>query len=191
MAQMKRLGLPFQRIEAVTPETLKTPLDAPEWAQWERPMKDAEKALLCSHRLAWQTVRTENTLCLILEDDAYLSQRVPEFLQALQHLDGINYITLETRGRKKLVANTTHPTLPIRRILSGSQRVSGLCAVARRGTNTSDQICCHIRCHDICGLRPDRFSGGPGPGSSVRSMQRLRSGSAIQSKLYLENSKQN
>lgn len=115
-AQMKRLALAFQRIEAVTPDTLTTPLDAPEWTRLERPMKDVEKALLSSHRLAWQMVVSDNAPCLILEDDAYLSPQVSAFLQSVRNLRGVDHITLETRGRKKLVAHTAHPSAPMRRM---------------------------------------------------------------------------
>lgn len=116
-AQLETLGLGHERIEAVTPETLTPGPDDPIWSRWERPLRDTEKAACASHIRAWSRVRDLDRPCLILEDDAILSRAVPDLLQALDGAGSdIEHVSLETRGRKKLVARKRHPVLPIRRM---------------------------------------------------------------------------
>lgn len=114
--QLSALGLSFRRIDAVTPETLTPPRDDPYWTGWERAMSDVEKSILATHRRAWTEVAAAGAPALILEDDAWLSTRVPDFLTALGGTAGIDHVTLETRGRKKLVAAAPDARLPMRRL---------------------------------------------------------------------------
>ncbi len=114
--QMAALGLTFERLNAVTPATVTTPLDDPAWNTWQRPLKHVEKALLSSHRQAWARVVGEGRPCLILEDDAYLSADTPRFLASAEKQFGIDHISLETRNRKKLLGKTPHADLPMRRL---------------------------------------------------------------------------
>ncbi|MFC6687903.1 glycosyltransferase family 25 protein [Jhaorihella thermophila] len=103
-AQLEALGIEYERLPACTPDRLVPPHDAPWWDHWERPMTPVEKAVLLSHRAAWQRIVDEGAPMLVLEDDAYLSTRTPEFLIFLEDLRGADHVTLETRGRRKLLA---------------------------------------------------------------------------------------
>ena len=116
MAQLKQLALPFERIEAVTPATLSPPADDPMWHRWQRPLRATEMALLASHVRAWQRVMRLARPALVLEDDALLAASVPAFLETVAALAGIDHITLETRGRKKLVARDRDPRAAMRRL---------------------------------------------------------------------------
>ena len=116
-AQMTALGLDFERLEATTPKTLSPPANDPYWRGWERPLKNTEKAALLSHRTAWKSIVDADAPRLILEDDSLLSLGVPEFLAAVDSLTGVDHITLEVRGRKKLVAcRFRNSGLPLRRL---------------------------------------------------------------------------
>ena len=103
-AQLAALGIAFARLPACTPERLDPPGDDPWWGRWERPMTAVEKAVLLSHRAAWTRIAAGQGPVLVLEDDAYLSARTPDFLRLLEGLDGVDHVTLEVRGRRKLVA---------------------------------------------------------------------------------------
>lgn len=113
--QMAILGLDWERMEAVTPETVPAPLGDPRWRRWERPLRATEIAGLASHCAAWERVRTSDAPCLILEDDAFLALETLAFLRETEDEKGLDHVTLEARSRKKLVGRT-HPNLPIRRL---------------------------------------------------------------------------
>ncbi|WP_416916241.1 MAG: glycosyltransferase family 25 protein [Roseicyclus sp.] len=115
-AQMAALGLPWERIEAVTPETLVPPEQDPVWHRWQRPMRVTEMALCASHRVAWERVVALGAPCLVLEDDAVLAASLPGFLEAVVGLAGVEHISLEARGRKKLMGRRLHDRAPIRRL---------------------------------------------------------------------------
>lgn len=115
-AQMADLGLQWERLEAVTPQTLHPPADDPVWHRWQRPMRSTEMALCASHMAAWRRVIALGAPCLVLEDDALLSRRLPGFLDLLARIEGVDHISIETRSRKKLVARGMHPSAPIRRL---------------------------------------------------------------------------
>lgn len=114
-AQMDALGLDWERLEAVTPETLDPPAEDPRWQRWHRPMMPAEIAILSSHVMAWERVIDAGVPCLILEDDAMLAVEVPALLRRLESERGLDHVTLETRSRKKLMGRR-HPGLPVRRL---------------------------------------------------------------------------
>lgn len=116
-AQLDALGLPWERIAAVTPETLDPPATDPAWHRWERPLRPAEMAACASHMRAWSRVRDIGAPCLVLEDDALLDRAVPGLLADLQAAPGaFDHVSLETRGRKKVLARRPHPALPLRRL---------------------------------------------------------------------------
>lgn len=115
-AQMQALGLPWDRIEAVTPETLFPPASDPVWHRWQRPLRVTEMALCASHMAAWARVVALGEPCIVLEDDAVLAADLPAFLEAVGTLSGVEHISLETRSRKKLVGRNAHPQAPIRRL---------------------------------------------------------------------------
>jgi glycosyl transferase family 25 len=115
-AQMRALGLQWERIQAVTPATVEPAVHDPVWHRWQRPLRLTEIALLASHVRAWRRVRDLRSPCLILEDDALLATSAPAFLDAAAKLAGIDHISLETRGRKKTVSRTLDPRAPMRRL---------------------------------------------------------------------------
>jgi glycosyl transferase family 25 len=115
-AQLQALGLPWERIEAVTPATLSPPATDPVWHRWQRPLRVTEMALLASHVRTWQRVIALGEPCLILEDDALLATATPAFLAQVAALNGIDHISLETRSRRKTVARSRDPRAPIRRL---------------------------------------------------------------------------
>ena len=114
-AQMEALGLDWERLEAVTPKTLDPPAEDPSWQRWQRPMMPVEIAIFASHVMAWERVIDARAPHLILEDDAMLADEVPALLCRLESEPGLDHVSLETRGRKKLVGRR-HPGLPIRRL---------------------------------------------------------------------------
>jgi len=115
-AQMGMLGIEWERIEAITPATLTPGPGDPIWRLWDRPLRTAEMALLNSHRVAWQRVSELNEPCLVLEDDALLGKQTPAILHRVENAVGIDHMSLETRGRKKIVSRLKHPDLPVRRL---------------------------------------------------------------------------
>ena len=113
--QMEKLGLDWERLEAVTPHTLSRPSDHEHWQRWERPMKVAEIAILESHCKAWKRVDNSGIPHLIIEDDAMLATDAPLLLDKLEQESDLDHVTLEVRNRKKLIGHH-HPNLPLRRL---------------------------------------------------------------------------
>ncbi len=114
-AQLDRLGLAWDRIEAVTPESVSPPLSDAYWSRWQRPMRPAEAAALLTHAQAWRLVADSDEPRLVLEDDAVLMPAAPAFLARVESLDGIDHVSLEVRGRRKLLGDR-HPEAPMRRL---------------------------------------------------------------------------
>ena len=90
-AQLSALGIPMQRLAAISTDQM----DAVQYESlansWERKLRPAEVACFLSHQAAWQHVADTSQPWLILEDDALLSRQVPDLLAALsvnpQHAD--------------------------------------------------------------------------------------------------------
>lgn len=106
--QFEKLGLKFERFEAITPQTL--PEDIPEtyWQTWERPLRPEERACFLSHQTIWKSIVKCGEPALILEDDVLLSKNLQGILSALDKL-GPNptqylHLNLEVTNRKKLVS---------------------------------------------------------------------------------------
>jgi glycosyl transferase family 25 len=112
--QQKQLGnlkLPFVRIAATDAEQAQQENIPPAyWETWQRPMTWSERACFLSHQKAWKSVLTSQKPALILEDDAVLSDELPSLLAALASLKTIDHISLEYRGRKKLLAHQVTKT---------------------------------------------------------------------------------
>lgn len=115
VAQLDRLGLAWDRIEAVTPEAVSPPMSDPYWSRWQRPLRPAEAAALLTHAQAWRRVAEGDRPCLVLEDDAVLMPAVPAFLVRIEALDAVDHVSLEVRGRRKLMGKR-HPDAPMRRL---------------------------------------------------------------------------
>ncbi len=121
--QMASLRLDYERIDAITPETLCPAADDLFWALWERPLRPGEKAFFASHQKAWEAVVRAAAPCLILEDNALLSTETPAFLSQVETFQGPEHLSLEVRVRKKLVSRkhliaggaTSRPA-PVRRL---------------------------------------------------------------------------
>lgn len=113
--QLCALGIRWKRIDAVTPKELPRYVNNPQWHRWERPLRETEAALLLSHRTAWEHVMREEMPMLILEDDAVLVGHVAAFLEAAEIVSDVEHLTLETRGRRKLLGRW-HESLPARRL---------------------------------------------------------------------------
>jgi glycosyl transferase, family 25 len=114
--QLTEMQLSFARLEARTPQSLPFSPDDKFWKQWERPMREPEMAAFASHRAAWQLIADGNLPVLVLEDDALLMPAAPDFLRKVEGLSAVDHITLETRSRRKLVSNTKHKDVPMRRL---------------------------------------------------------------------------
>ncbi|WP_051940647.1 glycosyltransferase family 25 protein [Stenoxybacter acetivorans] len=119
-AQLKQLGITWQRMNATTIADISTAEYERLAKGWERPLRSAEVACFLSHQRAWQTVLQENRPMLILEDDALLSAKTPLLLENLSAcLTDADYITLETRARKKLLdkhSTAVNPDFALRRL---------------------------------------------------------------------------
>ncbi len=115
-AQMADLGLSWERVPAVTPDSLVPPKTDPVWHRWQRPLRVTEMALCASHMEAWRKIVAQGTPCVVLEDDALLAADLVGFLSQVADLAGIDHISLETRSRRKMLARKAHPQAPIRRL---------------------------------------------------------------------------
>jgi glycosyl transferase family 25 len=102
--QLSCLGLNYERIDAVTPVVAAAEGSKRYWSTWERPLKSVEKACLLTHVKAWKRVLEENLPMLILEDDALLSAKTRTLLDAAARQKSIDHLSLEVRGRKKIVS---------------------------------------------------------------------------------------
>jgi glycosyl transferase family 25 len=114
--QLGALGIGFARLPAITPDALDPPPDNPYWGRWQRPLRPAEMALTASHGVAWRAIAAGADPVLVLEDDALLAPGLAGLLDQVATLPQIDYLNLETRARKKLVARVPHLAAPIRRL---------------------------------------------------------------------------
>ena len=101
--QFSRLGLAFLRVDAVSIADVSDDYYQKVAFDWERPLSRAEVSCYLSHKSLWQRVISDNEPALILEDDAYLCDDLPELLSAFEKLK-LSYINLETRCRKKIIS---------------------------------------------------------------------------------------
>lgn len=101
--QLDDLGLPYKRINAVRPDQIASVAGNFQWDTWERPLKLTERGCFLSHVLAWREVIETGFPHLVLEDDAVLSMRTAEVLAAVESHVGIDHLTLEARGRRKIL----------------------------------------------------------------------------------------
>ena len=108
--QLKFLGIPVERLSAISMSGLNSNQYEALANGWERKLRPAEVACFLSHQSAWQYVADHQKPFLILEDDALLSQWTPELLlQFDSNLLNIDLITLETHKRKKLLNKKVIP----------------------------------------------------------------------------------
>ncbi|WP_169391594.1 MULTISPECIES: glycosyltransferase family 25 protein [Psychrobacter] len=160
-AQLSHLNIAFERFAAISTADV-TDADYDKWSSdWQRKLRRTEVACFLSHYSVWQTIAQSNKPYLVLEDDAMLSNHLPAALNAIQHLatDDFDHISLETRGRKKLIGNqaiylTEQLTLqPLYLDKSGAAAYiltpkgaqTLLNEVDRRGAGLADAILCHTQ----------------------------------------------
>jgi len=101
--QMLRLGLNYEVLKAISTTYINETTHCQLSMGWERPLRRTELACFLSHHKAWQWVLKKNQPTLILEDDALLSRYTPILLNLLAKRDDCDLITLEVRGRQKIV----------------------------------------------------------------------------------------
>jgi len=106
--QLNSLKIPFQRLAAYEIDNVHNIIYQRNYKTWQRPMSISEVSCFFSHKNAWDLIIKENQAMLILEDDALLSQNLPNILEEISILKNIDYINLEERKkRKKLLANSS------------------------------------------------------------------------------------
>ena len=102
--QLNSLGIEFEHLSATSVEELEDGIYQQYYSTWERPLRKTEVACFLSHKNAWGKVLKHNVPMLILEDDAYISHSLPCILDTLESQSDIDFVTLEVRGRKKIIA---------------------------------------------------------------------------------------
>lgn len=109
--QLSTLAIDFQRLAAVSIDQIDQATYDKYSATWERPLRQSEIACFLSHQHAWETIIEEDAPMLVLEDDALLSQNTPSLLEEFKTISNVDYVTLEIRSRKKIVAKQSMQTL--------------------------------------------------------------------------------
>lgn len=102
--QLDSLGLEVEFFDAITPDQLPSSKPETYWQQWERPIKLTERACFFSHFKLWEKIASSNEPALILEDDVIISSFLPEFIRRAVNVIGVDHLTLESRGKKKLLS---------------------------------------------------------------------------------------
>ncbi len=103
LQQAQRLGLDAEIIAARSPADISEQFFRENAFSWERPIKITEVACFMSHHAAWEIIARSDAPALVLEDDALLASDTPALLNWLSALQEVDYVSLETRQRKKLL----------------------------------------------------------------------------------------
>jgi glycosyl transferase family 25 len=101
--QMLRLDLDYEILRAVSVQHISEATHYQLSMGWERPLRRTELACFLSHHKAWQVVLKKKQPMLILEDDALLSRYSAVLLKMLEQRNDCDLISLEVRGRQKIV----------------------------------------------------------------------------------------
>ena len=104
--QMARLGLSCDFIPAVSTDDFSEEYYEQNAMGWERPLRKTELACFMSHKKAWKRVLAASAPALILEDDALLARHTLALLDDLEKRDDYDLVTLEVRGRRKVLGET-------------------------------------------------------------------------------------
>jgi glycosyl transferase family 25 len=102
--QLLNLGLDFEILNAVSTDDISDKIYKYHYFDWQRPLRNVEVACYYSHRSAWQEIIDNNKPALILEDDALLSKHSSDVLESLEEFTDADFVQLEIRNRKKLIA---------------------------------------------------------------------------------------
>jgi glycosyl transferase family 25 len=103
-SQLKNLGLSYQILNAISTDDISDKIYKYHYFDWQRPLRNVEVACYYSHRSAWQKIINNNKPALIIEDDALLSKHSAEVLESLAGFTDADFVQLEIRNRKKLIA---------------------------------------------------------------------------------------
>ena len=108
--QLFELGLDYEILNAISIDDINDEIYKKHYFDWQRPLRNTEVACYFSHRSAWQKIINNNMPALILEDDALLSQCVPELLKSFTNKKNVDLINLEVRSRKKFISKIGQDT---------------------------------------------------------------------------------
>ncbi len=111
--QLARLGIRFERLEAVDGQSISDLEFRTRSRHWLRPLGRNEIGCFLSHRLAWQRVVAEQRPMLILEDDVVLSDNLTAVLAGLTLSKESAVYNLETTIGRKLLSLWTTDSLPL------------------------------------------------------------------------------
>jgi glycosyl transferase family 25 len=103
--QLSKLGLKFNKINAISVNDISQEFYKSVAFNWERPLSKAEVCCYLSHKMIWKLIIENNKEALVLEDDALISNDINIILDLLKNIKS-DYINLETRLRKKVVSKT-------------------------------------------------------------------------------------
>jgi glycosyl transferase family 25 len=103
-AQLGRLGLAFVRSSAVDGAAIPAKEFDRLSRTYMRPLSRPELGCLLSHASAWRHCVETGRPALILEDDAFLSDKLPAFLSELGRNGTYGIVNLETQGTRKWVS---------------------------------------------------------------------------------------
>lgn len=106
--QMTALNFDYEIVDGIDSANLNQKTIDDHQGKWERPLRTTEIACLMSHQKIWAEIAQGNAPMLVLEDDALLSSKTPQVISSLLEMVqtgkiSANHISLETRGRKKLL----------------------------------------------------------------------------------------
>jgi glycosyl transferase family 25 len=140
-AELQRLGLQGQRLDAVRWKNLSTAQQAEFYSdtlnarQYHVALVDGEKGCYASHIVAWENLLRSNAAAmLVLEDDVRLSDGLPEVLRAIQELE-LPWDMVKMIGREKEKIRSQWPLTDGVRLVE-YQRIPSMTAgyvVSRRG----------------------------------------------------------
>jgi glycosyl transferase family 25 len=103
-SQLDRLGLAFMRSSAVDGASIPAKEFNRLSRTYMRPLSRSELGCLLSHANAWRHCVETGRPALVLEDDAFLSDKLPLFLSELGQAGIWNIVNLETQGSTKWVS---------------------------------------------------------------------------------------
>lgn len=126
--QAERLELRFERVPAVEASGIADADVARLGRSWERPLTRPELGCFLSHHGLWIEVACGAEPVLVLEDDIVLSPRFPELLPVIARLEDLDFLNLESFGRRRFVGRDARPIAPGASILRLHRDKSGSAA---------------------------------------------------------------
>lgn len=99
--QLAALGLHYEFINALSPAEISPGTLKELRFNWQRQLRETEVACFLSHVAVWRNIAMQTDPVLVLEDDAILSKRLPEFLEQATKIQDIDHLNLEVHYKKK------------------------------------------------------------------------------------------